>query len=70
MADSPFMTSREAMEFLRYTNLKSFSQAVHRLGIPHRYAGGRLVFDRARLVAWVQTYQPKKRGPKPRRVAA
>lgn len=60
------LTSREAAALLNYRNPKSFNRAVHRLGMPHRYAGGRLAFDRARLLAWVATYTPKKRGPKPK----
>lgn len=61
-----YLTSAEAMKALNYTNPKAFNRAVHALGIPHRYTGGRLAFEEHRLRAWVQTYKPKKRGPKPR----
>lgn len=59
---SDLLTSREAMAVLGgYTNIQAFNRAVHRLGIPHRYVGNRLRFDRARILAWVQTYKPTRK---------
>jgi hypothetical protein len=50
-----FMNARQAMAFLgTYTNRQAFNRAVHRYGIPHRYVGRRLVFERARLESWVR----------------
>lgn len=60
------LTSREAADLLNYKSTKSFNRSVHQYGIPHKYTGGRLAFDRVRLLAWVQTFRPAKRGPKGR----
>lgn len=64
-----WLTSREAMARMNYTSVKAWNRAVHRYGIPHRYIGGRLAFEAARLDAWVITHQPVKRG-RPRKEAA
>lgn len=69
MSDT-FLTSAEAAALLNYRSVKGFNRAVHQFGIPHRYTGGRLAFERARLLAWVQTFRPSKRGPKPKEEVA
>lgn len=65
-----WLTSREAAALLNYRNLKSFNRAVHHLGIPHKYDGGGLAFDPARLAAWRATFRPAKRGPRPKATEA
>ena len=67
---SDFLTTREVMDLLGYKNASSFNRALHRFGIPHKYVGGRLSFDRSRVLAWRQTFKPAKRGPKPKTEAA
>lgn len=65
-----WLTSSEAAVLLNYKSAKTLNAAIRPQGIPHKYVGGRLAFDPERLEAWRQTHHPKKRGPKPRAVAA
>lgn len=66
-----YWTSEDARKYLAvYRSPKSWNAAIHRHGIPHRYVGGRLVFEKARLDAWVRNYRPAKRGPKAKTEAA
>lgn len=66
--DSPWMTADECAVYLRYPSTPALYLAVRRHGIPHRWAGGRMLFSRQRVDAWVQTCPPKK-APKSRKAA-
>jgi hypothetical protein len=47
---SPFLTSVEAKEFLRYRSLSGFMRAVHRMRIPHIMRGRRRLYLKTDLV--------------------
>ena len=49
-ATSPYLTSAEAQEFLRYQTLGGFMKAVHRLRIPHLVRGKRRLYLKTDLI--------------------
>jgi hypothetical protein len=55
-----WINARAAMTHLGlWSSLPAFNRAVHRLGIPHRKIGHRLLFQRSRLDAWVSAHRGK-----------
>lgn len=52
--DDGFLNVEGAAEYLATTTPKAIYHLVERRKLPHRRAGGRLLFDRAELRAWVE----------------
>ncbi len=61
---SPWLTVEEAAEYLRWSKHRVYKN-VGRDGIPHRKHGGRLLFHRQELDAWLEGYREGRR-PLPR----
>ena len=50
-APSPYLTAKEAAEYLRFPSVKALYAAVARDGLPVCRRGGKLLFDRRELDA-------------------
>ena len=59
-ADSPYLTSQGAIEYLRLDELAAPLSALYRLikehGLPHGRRGGLYLFDKRDLDAWVKGF--------------
>lgn len=65
---SPYLTSAEAQEFLRYRTLGGFMKAVHRLRIPHLIRGKARLYLKTDLIrVWDRPlgYRPRKGAQEP-----
>jgi excisionase family DNA binding protein len=58
--DSPYLTSEEAIRYLRLEKLNSPNSALYRLiyqhRLPHGRRGGLYLFDRRELDAWIKGF--------------
>jgi excisionase family DNA binding protein len=52
--DSPYLTTREAMAYLRLTSPSSLYYLINEQRLPHLRRGGRLLFDRRDVDAWLR----------------
>lgn len=52
--ESPYMNTREAMAYLRLPRTSSLYYLINQQGLPHLRRGGRLLFDRRDLDAWLR----------------
>jgi hypothetical protein len=62
-AASPYLTTAEAQQYLRYRSLSGFMRAVHRLRIPHLVRGKSRLFLKSDLTrVWKEPigYRPRK----------
>jgi excisionase family DNA binding protein len=51
---SPYLTAREALDYLRVTTLSQLYRLMRERGLPHLRCGGRLRFDMRELDAWLR----------------
>jgi excisionase family DNA binding protein len=51
--DSPYLTAREASQYLRYASVAAFYQAITANRIPVRHRGRSLLFHRDDLDQWL-----------------
>jgi hypothetical protein len=51
---SPYMNSGEAMTYLRLTSRSSLDYLMREQGLPYLRRGGRLLFDRREIDAWLR----------------
>lgn len=60
VVDSPYLTSREAIRYLRLDKLRSPHSALYRLiaehQLPYGRRGGLYLFDTRELDAWIRGY--------------
>lgn len=65
---SPYLTDKEACQYLRYNSVAYFRRRVHRLGIPHIVRSRKLLFTKAALDSYMATLvvdpSSKRRGRK------
>lgn len=54
VVESPYMNSREAMTYLRLTSKSSLYYLINDQRLPHLRRGGRLLFDRRDIDAWLR----------------
>jgi excisionase family DNA binding protein len=52
--ESPYFNTREAMDYLRLTSPSSLYYLINQQRLPHLRRGGRLLFDRRDLDAWLR----------------
>jgi excisionase family DNA binding protein len=52
--ESPYLNSREAMAYLRLTSMSSLYYLINEQRLPHLRRGGRLLFDRRDIDAWLR----------------
>ena len=52
--DSPYLNTREAMAYLRLPRTSSLYYLINQQHLPHLRRGGRLLFDRRDLDAWLR----------------
>jgi excisionase family DNA binding protein len=52
--ESPYMTSREVMAYLRLTSPSGLYHLLNQHGLPHVRRGGRMLFDRRDVDAWLR----------------
>jgi excisionase family DNA binding protein len=52
--DSPYLTTREAIVYLRLSSPSSLYHLITDQRLPHLRRGGRLLFDRRELDAWLR----------------
>jgi excisionase family DNA binding protein len=53
-APSPYMNTRETMTYLRLTSTSSIYYLINEQRLPHLRRGGRLLFDRRDIDAWLR----------------
>jgi excisionase family DNA binding protein len=54
IVETPYMNSRETMTYLRLTSTSSLYYLINQQRLPHLRRGGRLLFDRRDLDAWLR----------------
>lgn len=52
--ESPYLNTREAMAYLRLTSPSSLYYLINQQRLPHVRRGGRLLFDRRDIDAWLR----------------
>lgn len=52
--ETPYMNSREAMTYLRLTSSSSLYYLINEQRLPHLRRGGRLLFDKRDIDAWLR----------------
>lgn len=52
--DSPYLTTREAVAYLRLSSPSALYHLITDQHVPHLRRGGRLLFDRRELDAWLR----------------
>lgn len=53
--ESPYLTAKEASEYLRFASVTALYSAVKKAGIPHVTRGRTLLFHKERLDRWLET---------------
>lgn len=54
VAESPYMNSRETLTYLRLTSMSSLYYLINQQGLPHVRRGGRWLFDKRDIDAWLR----------------
>lgn len=52
--DSPYLTTKEAMAYLKITSASQFHKYIREHRLPTLHCGGRLRFDKRELDAWLR----------------
>jgi excisionase family DNA binding protein len=52
--ETPYMNTREAMDYLRLTSPSSIYHLINEQRLPHLRRGGRLLFDKRDIDAWLR----------------